>query len=169
MRVSHSVRADRRRAVMNRAAFFDRDGTVNVNTGYLYEPEKLAFVPGVPELIRRCNEAGYLVIVITNQSGIARGMFTEAQMRRLHEVMNRRLREEYGAHIDAFYFCPHLPEITGECDCRKPKPGLFLRAIKEYDIDPKQSLSFGDSERDETATRAAGIPHFRYISDLTDR
>lgn len=149
---------------MNRAAFFDRDGTINVNTGYLHEPEKLVFVPGTPELIRQCNEEGYLVIVITNQSGIARGMFTEAQMRHLHETMNRRLQEEYGAHIDAFYFCPHLPEVTGECDCRKPKPGLFLQAMKEYDIDPKRSLSFGDSQRDEMATRAAGIPHFQYVS-----
>lgn len=154
---------------MNRAAFFDRDGTINVDIGYLREPEKLVFVPGVPELIRRCNEAEYLVIVITNQSGIARGMFTETQMHRLHEAMNRRLKDEYGAHIDAFYFCPHLPEITGECDCRKPKPGLFLQAIKEYDIDPKLSLSFGDSERDETATHAAGIPHFQYISALTNK
>ena len=151
---------------MNRAAFFDRDGTINVDTGYLHEAEKLVFVTGMPELIRRCNEAGYLVIVITNQSGIAREMFTEAQMHRLHETMNRRLREEYGAHIDAFYVCPHLPEITGACDCRKPKPGLFLQAIKDYDIDPKQSLSFGDSLRDEEASRAAGIPHFQYVPAL---
>lgn len=148
---------------MNKAAFFDRDGTINVNIGYLHEPEKLVFVPGTPELIRRCNEAGYLVIVITNQSGIARGMFTETQMHRLHEVMNSRLQKEYGAHIDAFYFCPHLPEITGECNCRKPKPGLFLRAIKEYDIDPSTSVSFGDSRRDEIASMAAGISKFYYI------
>lgn len=150
---------------MNKAAFFDRDGTINVDTGYLFEPEKLKFVPGVPELIRRCNEAGYLVIVITNQSGIARGMYTEAQMHHLHEEMNRRLGEEYGAHIDAFYFCPHLPEITGACDCRKPKPGLFLQAIKDYAIDPEMSLSFGDSQRDEEASHAAGIDRFFYIPD----
>ena len=149
----------------NKAAFFDRDGTINIDTGYLYEPEKLAFVPGVPDLIRRCNEEKYLVIVVTNQSGIARGMFTETQMQALHEAMNRRLKEGYGAHIDAFYFCPHLPEITGECDCRKPKPGLFLKAIEDYDIDPAASLSFGDSLRDEQASRAAGIQHFQYIRE----
>lgn len=154
---------------MNRAVFFDRDGTINVDTGYLYESKKLFFVPGTPELIRLCNEAGYLVIVITNQSGIARGIFTEKQMHRLHETMNRRLQEEYGAHIDAFYFCPHLPEITGECDCRKPKPGLFLQAMREYDIDLKRSLSFGDSQRDEIATRAAGIPHFQYVSAMSNQ
>lgn len=147
----------------NKAAFFDRDGTINIDTGYLYEPKKLVFVPGVPELIRRCNNEGYLVIVVTNQSGIARGMFTEEQMQALHEDINLRLKEEYGAHIDAFYYCPHLPEITGECDCRKPKPGLFLKAIADYDIDPTISLSFGDSPRDEMASRAAGIQHFQYI------
>lgn len=154
---------------MNRAAFFDRDGTINVNTGYLHEPEKMVFISGTPELIRWFNEAGYLVIVITNQSGIARGLFTETQMHSLHEIMNKRLQKEYGAHIDAFYFCPHLPEITGECECRKPKPGMFLQAIKEYDIDPKLSYSFGDSKWDEAATRAAGISHFHYISDLTNQ
>ncbi len=148
---------------MNKAAFFDRDGTINVDTGYLFDPDKLRFVPGTPELIRRCNEAGYLVIVVTNQSGIARGMYTEQQMHQLHKVMNRRLQAEYGAHIDAFYFCPHLPEITGECNCRKPKPGLFLRAMADFDIDPRVSLSFGDSLRDEEATHAAGIPHFQRI------
>ena len=152
---------------MNKAAFFDRDGTINVDTGYLYEPEKLEFIPGVPELIGRYNETGYLVIVITNQSGIARGMFTVEQMEHLHEVMNDRLRREFGAHIDAFYYCPHLPEITGECQCRKPKPGLFLRAIQEYGIDPTQSVSYGDSERDEQASVAAGIGRFYYGRPLS--
>lgn len=148
---------------MKKAAFFDRDGTINVNTGYLFETEKLVFIQGIPELIRRCNEDGYLVIVITNQSGIARGIFTEAQMHHLHSVMNQRLWDEYGAHIDAFYFCPHLETITGPCSCRKPRPGLFLRAMADYCIDPKASLSFGDSERDEEASRRAGIPHFQYV------
>ena len=151
---------------MNKAAFFDRDGTINVDTGYLYEPEKLKFIPGVPELIRKYNDEGYLVIVITNQSGIARGMFTVEQMERFNEYMNQRLQNEYGAHIDAFYYCPHLPEITGECDCRKPKPGLFLRAIQEHNIDPTQSVSYGDSERDKIASLAAGIHDYRGVDQL---
>lgn len=154
---------------MNRAAFFDRDGTINVDFGYVYEPEKLAFVKGVPELIRSYNERGFLVIVISNQSGIARGLYSEEQMHRFNAYMNDRLKAQYGAHIDAFYFCPHLPEITGECDCRKPKPGLFLRAIKDYNIDPEASLSFGDSKRDEEASRAAGISHFQYILHCLER
>lgn len=150
---------------MNKAAFFDRDGTINVDIGYLHRPEDIEFVKGTPELIRRYNDDGWLVIVVTNQSGIARGMFTEQDMNRVHAAMNERLEKEYGAHIDAFYFCPHLPEITGECDCRKPKPGLFLRAMNDYDIDLAQSVSYGDSERDEAASHAAGIKEFRYIRE----
>ena len=148
---------------MNKAAFFDRDGTINVDIGYLHRPEDIELVKGVPELIRRYNDECWLVIVVTNQSGIARGMFTEEEMHRVHAAMNERLRNEYGAHIDAFYFCPHLPEITGECDCRKPKPGLFLQAIKDYDIDAAHPVSYGDSKRDEEASRAAGIKTFNYI------
>ena len=151
---------------MNKAAFFDRDGTINVDTGYLYETEKLKFIPRVPELIKKYNDEGYLVIVVTNQSGIARGMFTVEQMERFNEYMNSRLQNEYGAHIDAFYYCPHLPEITGECDCRKPKPGLFLRAIREYNIDPAQSVSYGNSERDKMASFAAGIHDYRGVDQL---
>lgn len=149
---------------MNKAAFFDRDGTINVDIGYLHRPEDIEFIEGVPELIRRYNDEGRLVIVITNQSGIARGMFTEQDMQKVHAAMNERLEKEYGAHIDAFYFCPHLPEITGECECRKPKPGLFLRAIKDHDIDPVQSVSFGDAKRDEEASRMAGIRDFTYVN-----
>lgn len=149
---------------MRRAAFFDRDGTINIDTGYLYEPEKLEFVKGIPELIKEFNQKGYLVIVITNQSGIARGIFSVQQMERLHEVINSRLQKEYGAHIDAFYYCPHLPEITGECECRKPNPGLFFRAFKEFNIEPTESVSYGDSRRDELASRAAGIAKFIYVN-----
>lgn len=142
---------------MNKAAFFDRDGTINVNTGHLYEPEKLVFVQGAPELIRSYNEHGYLVIVVTNQAGIAKGYYTEAQMHELHKVMNERLREEHGAHIDAFYFCPHHPDFTGECDCRKPKTGMLKRAIQEWNIDPTQSIMFGDKEHDVECARNMGI------------
>ena len=148
---------------MRKAAFFDRDGTINVDIGYLYRPKDLAFVPGTPELIRKHNLQGELVIVITNQSGIARGYYTQEDMHRLHKVMNQRLHDEYGAHIDAFYFCPHLPEITGPCECRKPAPGLFERAIRDFGIDPAISVSYGDSKRDEEASRAAGIGECIYV------
>lgn len=148
---------------MRSAAFFDRDGTINVDTGYLHRPESLLFVPEMPQIIRSYNDAGFLTIVITNQSGIARGFYSEKEMLALHDFMNTRLYEEYGAHIDAFYFCPHLPEITGPCTCRKPLPGLFLRAIQEHHIAPETSVSFGDSVRDEQASRCAGIHRFFYV------
>jgi D-glycero-D-manno-heptose 1,7-bisphosphate phosphatase len=150
---------------MNRAAFFDRDGTINEDVGYLSDPADLRFIKGVPELIRKHNEAGDLVIVVTNQSGIARGMYTEADMHELHHVLNERLEGEYGAHVDAFYFCPHHPDYSGACDCRKPEPGLFLRAMSDFGIDPALSVSYGDSERDMVASKAAGICEWVRICD----
>lgn len=149
---------------MNKAAFFDRDGTINIDVGYLHKIEDIQFVKGVPELIKEYNDKNYLVIVITNQSGIARGMFDISEMYAVNNEINRRLLEEYGAHIDAFYYCPHLPSISGSCTCRKPKPGLFLKAIKDFDIDTKQSVSFGDSDRDMQASLEAGIKEFHYIT-----
>lgn len=148
---------------MKRAAFFDRDGTINVDIGYLHRKEDLVFIPETIVYIKKYNDMKWPVIVITNQSGIARGMFTEADMHQLHDWMNRCLWEEYRAHIDEFYFCPHLPEISGKCLCRKPSPGLFLQAAREWDIDLSESVSFGDSQRDEDASRAAGIKKFYYV------
>lgn len=147
---------------MNKAAFFDRDGTINVNTGHLHEVEKLVFVPGAPELIRRYNESGYLVIVVTNQAGIAKGYYTEEQMHKLHRVMNARLKVEYGAHIDAFYFCPHHPDFTGPCNCRKPNTAMLEKAIRDHDIDPLKSVMFGDKEHDVKCAQKMGIEG-RYI------
>lgn len=152
---------------MRKAAFFDRDGTINVNTGHLYEPEKLVFIEGVPQLIRQFNEAGYLVIVVTNQAGIAKGYYTEADMHHLHAVMNDRLKKEYGAHIDAFYFCPHHPDFTGPCHCRKPDTGMLEQAIRDYDIDPAQSVLFGDMPHDLECGRRMGIRSYdinRFLS-----
>lgn len=147
----------------NKAAFFDRDGTINVDIGYLHDPADLQFIKGIPELIKQYNDAGFLVIVITNQSGIARGFYTVDEMKKLHEVMNERLRKEYNAHIDAFYYCPHHEDFTGDCDCRKPKPGLFLKAIEDFCIDPAQSVSYGDSPRDEIASKLASIKTFHFV------
>lgn len=142
---------------MNKAAFFDRDGTINVNTGHLYQPEKLVFIAGAPGLIRRYNDKGYKVIVVTNQAGIAKGYYTETDMHRLHQYMNEQLERQWGAHIDAFYFCPHHPDYTGDCACRKPKPGMLLQAIRDYDIDVAQSVLYGDKPSDIQAGEACGI------------
>ena len=154
---------------MNDAAFFDRDGTINVDKGYVYKVEDLEFIPGIPDLIRKYNSEGVLVIVITNQSGIARGLYDEHDLALFHEEMNRRRKMEFGAHIDAFYYCPHHPDITGVCDCRKPKDGLFRRAIKECNIDVKRSVSYGDSSRDRLASERAGVPtYYNVVSGLKD-
>lgn len=145
------------------AAFFDRDGTINVNYGHVYKPADLTFVEGTPEVIRKYNDAHIPVIVVTNQAGIAKGMYTEADMHRFNSYMNRCLREKYNAHIDAFYFCPHHPDYTGECDCRKPKPGMFFRAAKDGNIDLTKSIMYGDKESDKQAAERAGIPKFILI------
>ncbi len=149
---------------MRRAAFFDRDGTINVNFGHVYRPEDLVFVPGVPEIIKGHNDTGTPVIVVSNQAGIAKGMYTERDMCRFNAYMNEQLRERYGAHIDAFYFCPHHPDYTGPCECRKPAPGLLLRAAEEMDISLADSVMYGDKESDRLAAERAGIGAFYWIN-----
>lgn len=144
------------RAPINKAAFFDRDGTINVDIHYLHRPEDLQFIAGMPEFIRKWNDWGYKVIVVTNQAGIARGYYGEKEMRALHRYMNERLAE-YGAHIDAFYFCPHHPEITGPCHCRKPEPGMIEDAIREFDLDSAKCILFGDKPWDVEAGEKCGI------------
>ena len=151
----------------NKAIFFDRDGTLNVDVHYLHVPEKFIWVEGAIAAIRWANEHGYLVIVVTNQSGIARGYYDETAVHRLHDWMNAELAA-YGAHIDAFYYCPHhiegkIPAYTRFCDCRKPAPGMILRAIDEYAIDPAASYMFGDAESDVGAAENAGVRGVRYV------
>lgn len=148
---------------MRAAAFFDRDGTINVDYGHVYRPEDLDFVPGTPEIIKSYNDKGVPVIVITNQAGIAKGLYTEEQMHAFHKRMNERLQAEYDAHIDAFYFCPHHPDYTGPCNCRKPKPGLILRAAADWDADLAASVMYGDKEKDRLAAEAAGVGRFEWV------
>ena len=146
---------------MNKAIFFDRDGVLNVDIINLHEVEKFQWVDGAPDAIKLCNERGYLTVVITNQSGIARGIFTEDDVKKVHSHMQSELKK-FGAHIDAFYYCPHHPDGTVEtyakvCDCLKPKPGLILRACKEMNIDPAKSVMIGDKQRDIDAGLNAGV------------
>lgn len=150
----------------NKAIFFDRDGTLNVDVHYLHDPEQFVWVDGAIDAIRWANTHGYLVIVVTNQSGIARGYYDEAAVQRLHDWMNAELAK-HDAHIDAFYYCPHhtegiVPAYTKVCACRKPAPGMLLRAIAEYDIDPAASLLIGDGEHDVTAAANAGVKGVLY-------
>lgn len=144
------------------AVFMDRDGTINKDAGYTHLTSELEFLPHVPEAIRAFNDAGQLVIVISNQAGIARGYFTAEQVDLFHAEMNRRL-QAFGAHIDAFYFCPHHPEgsvaeLTITCECRKPGTALFHQACTEWPIDRKRSVMIGDKQIDMEAARLFGIP-----------
>ena len=146
---------------MNSAIFFDRDGVLNEEVGYLHEISKFKWIDGAVDAVKLCNEKNFLVIVVTNQSGIARGLYTEDDTKKLHNFMQTEL-EKFGAHIDAFYYCPHHPEgkvaaYRKICDCRKPEPGLILRACKDFDIDVAKSILIGDSDRDIEAGRRAGI------------
>lgn len=135
-----------------RAVFLDRDGTIARDVPYCSRPEDLELLPGVGEAIRLLNESGYMVVIITNQSGIARGYFTEEMLGKIHQKLKDDLAK-FGAHIDAIYYCPHHPDDG--CDCRKPKPGLALQAAKEHHIDLIQSFFIGDKLQDIEAGHLA--------------
>lgn len=139
-----------------KAIFLDRDGTINKYVGFLTNIDQFELLPGVAETIRKINESGYLAIVVTNQPVIARGEVTLEELDMIHNKMETLLGKE-GAYLDAIYYCPHHPDkgFPGErpeykivCDCRKPKPGMLLRASKEFNIDLSQSYMIGDSETD---------------------
>ncbi len=146
---------------MAKAIFFDRDGTLNVDVDYLYRIEDFKWIDGAIDAIKFCNQNNYLAIVITNQSGVARGMYSEDDVNRLHAWMNEEL-SKVGAHIDAFYYCPHHPrgaveKYSVECDCRKPRPKMILDALNRFDIARDQSLMIGDKQRDIDSGLNAGV------------
>ena len=138
-----------------RAVFLDRDGTLNKDTGYIHRKQDWQWLPGVVETLKRFHAVGYLLVVVSNQSGLARGMFGEDDLRALEAWINEDLAAQ-NAVIDAWYYCPHLPEVTGPCDCRKPEPGLILRAAADLNIDLARSWMIGDRVRDVQAGLAAG-------------
>lgn len=151
----------------NKAVFFDRDGTLNVEVNYLYRCEDFQWTPEAVEAIRYCHEHGYLVVVVTNQSGVARGYYTEADVKKLHTWMNEELTKAGVEGIDAFYYCPHHPkgsvaEYAVDCDCRKPKPGMLIKACQEMKISPADSYMVGDKMRDVESGEAAGIKGILY-------
>jgi len=130
------------------AVFLDRDGTINEQMGYINHTCRFQLLPGAADAIKKLNDAGIPVVVISNQSGLARGYFPEELLVAVHEKMNRQLAE-VGAHVDGIYYCPHHPEAKEErfrtaCNCRKPKPGLVLQASEEMGLDPKRSYMVGD-------------------------
>lgn len=137
-----------------RAVFLDRDGVINSDRDdYVKNPDELRIYPFAPEALRRLTEAGWPVFVVSNQQGIAKGVVSEDDLLAIEREIARRV-EEAGGKITAFYYCTHL--ASDDCSCRKPRPGLILKAAKEHGIDLKQSVMVGDTERDLIAGKSAG-------------
>ena len=132
----------------NKAVFIDRDGTINVNVGYIDHPDDFQMYPGVIEGIKLLKKNGYKIIIVTNQSGIGRGYFVKKNLDDIHHKMNHELSEN-GTTVDAIYYCPHHPD--DQCNCRKPKTGLLEQAVKDLNIDIKESFIIGDRMLDMEA------------------
>jgi D,D-heptose 1,7-bisphosphate phosphatase len=150
-----------RKNKMNKAVFLDRDGTLNIDYGYVHKIDDFHFIEGSIEALKKLKEMGYLLVLVTNQSGIARGYFTEQEFLQLTEWMDWSLADR-GVDLDGIYYCPHHPEaklaeFKQDCDCRKPKSGMLLQAIEELNIDPARSIMIGDKVEDLFAGQGARI------------
>lgn len=146
---------------MNKCVFLDRDGTINIDYGYVYRKDDFVFKKDVIEALRILKEKKYFIIVITNQSGIARGYYTEEDVRSLHEHVNQVLNS-YGTFIDAFYYCPHhedgaIQKYSLKCNCRKPGIDCFIKAKQDYNIDLLNSYMIGDKSSDLMAAKNAKL------------
>ena len=160
----NGVVAAKNLANKQKAIFLDRDGTINIYKGFLRHVEDFELIPGIAEAIKKINASGYLCIVVTNQPVISRGEVTVDELDTIHKKMETELGLK-GAYIDGLYYCPHhphkgyegeVPELKIECECRKPKPGMLLKAAEDFNIDLSQSYMVGDSENDIKAGMAAG-------------
>ena len=141
---------------MNAALFLDRDGVINVDYGYVYKVSDFKFVDGIFELCRHYKEKNFLIFIISNQSGIARGFFEYDDL----IILNKWIVEEFSKReieLSEIYCCPHHPDFTGPCSCRKPKPGMILSACKQFDIDLSKSVLIGNNTSDIEAGEAAGV------------
>lgn len=149
------------------AAFLDRDGVLIEDSGYPHRPEHLKLIPGAAAAVRRLKQGGYRTVIVTNQSGVARGLFSEAQMNAFNDLLVARLAED-GAVIDAVYAAPFHPDAVEaryrhpDHPDRKPNPGMLLRAIAEHDLDPARSFIIGDQKRDLQAGERAGVAGFLF-------
>lgn len=149
-----------------KAVFFDRDGTLNVDTGYLHRVEDFIWIEGAKEAIKYCNDLGYLVIIVTNQSGIARGYYTAEAVFEIHSWMQQEL-SKIGARLDDIFYCPHhvdgvIKEYSRSCDCRKPATGMLEAAIKKYGISRNDSFFVGDADTDMQCAKNAGVAGIKY-------
>ncbi len=159
---------------MNKALFVDRDGVINEDSAYPYKPEQIVFKEGIFELCRKAREKGYLIVVVTNQAGVAKGYFQEQDVERLHAWMRDRFKDR-GIDVAGFYFCPYHKKATVEkyrvdSDCRKPRPGMVLQAAKDLNLDISLSLMVGDkvSDRIELAELKSIIIKSKYVPEHWD-
>ncbi len=155
-------------AVKQKAVFFDRDGVLNHDYGYIHKVQDFSWMEGAKEAIALAHEKGYKVFVVTNQSGIARGLYKEEDVNKLHQYMQEELKK-IGTYIDDFAFCPHhlegkVEEYCIVCECRKPNPGMILSLADKYDIDLSQSFIIGDHIRDVEAGKNAGIDGYLFTT-----
>ena len=153
---------------MEKAFFLDRDGVIIEDANYLSRPEQLSLIPGAAEGIKLIREHGYKVIVVSNQSGIARGYFTFDDLAKVEKALAAML-EEKGAKVDAWYYCPHhekgkIAEYAKKCSCRKPLPGLVRKGAEEHNIDLEKSAMIGDKLSDVQCAVNAGIKHYAKVS-----
>jgi D-glycero-D-manno-heptose 1,7-bisphosphate phosphatase len=155
---------------LRKAAFLDRDGVINKDRAYVHRWEDFEFVPGAVEGMRRLQQAGYALVIVTNQSGLARGYFSEEQYQALTRALLAELARQ-GVQVDAVYHCPHhpkgsVPHLATDCDCRKPAPGMILQAARELGLSLADSILIGDKPSDMEAARAAGVGRaYRVHSD----
>jgi D-glycero-D-manno-heptose 1,7-bisphosphate phosphatase len=150
--------------VKNKAVFLDRDGVLNHEQGdYICRLEDFHVLDNF-DALKTLQDKGYLLLVATNQGGLAKGWYTEEELAKMHNELKKQYHE-HGVEITDIFYCPHHPDFTGDCDCRKPKPGLLLQGIAKYDLDPAQSYFIGDRERDVEAGTAAGVKGILINSD----
>lgn len=152
--------------VLRPAIFFDRDGVLNVDSEYAFEIDSFAWIDGAIEAVKTVNDAGYFAFVVTNQSGVARGLYDEAHIHQLHEYMSAELAT-IGAHIDAFEYCPDHPEAVIEryrraSDRRKPRAGMILDLLRRFPVDATRSILIGDKATDIEAAEAAGVKGYLF-------
>lgn len=153
---------------MNKALFLDRDGVINEEIDYLHRIEDVVFIDEIFSVCRFYSERGYLIFIITNQAGIARGIFSESD----YQTLTRWMLGEFtkrGITITKVYHCPHHPDFTGPCNCRKPKPGMLLEAQKAFDINFSKSILIGDKLSDLEAGFNSGVEHSYHIEEILDR
>lgn len=143
----------------NKAIFLDRDGTLNIDYGYVKSPSEIVLFDGVPEALKKLKEHGFILIVVTNQSGVVRGLMTENDVIKVNEHINNILKEKVNIQIDKFYYCPYHPDYSPIelSDCRKPSPKMVLKAVEEFNIDLSKSYFIGDTISDMQCANNAAV------------